>query len=248
MISKIRTIIIEDNLTAVDYLSSVLINNLKNIEIIGVAGNITDSIKLINTEKPELVFIDIELTDGNSFEIFNQLHFTDFEVIFVTAFDEYLKKAMDHYAFSYVLKPYEPKRIIEIVNRYIKLKKRLFSINKFNTLSNFLQDKDSRLLLNIGNEHISIKVSEIIKCTSEGNYTSVYMENGDKYLASKSLKYYETLFSKKGFFKAHRSILINTTHISSIYKKETIILTNNDKINVSVRNRSNLHLLLNTFS
>ena len=248
MNSKIKTIIIEDDTTAVEYLSSILASNLKSIELIGASNNIIDAVKLIDTEKPELVFMDIELKDGISFEIFKQLSFTDFEVIFVTAFDDYLKSAIDHYAFSFVLKPYEPKKIIEIVNHYLKLKKRLFSINKYNALSNFLQDKDARLLLNLGNEHVSIKVGDIIKCISEGNYTSVYMTNGEKYLASHSLKYYESLFTKKGFFKAHRSILVNTAHISSIYKKETIILTNNDKINVSVRNRSKLRDLINTQS
>lgn len=248
MESKIRTIIIEDDTNAVDYLSSILSSNLKNIDLIGVSNNITDAIRFIDSKKPELVFMDIELTDGNSFEIFNQLHFTDFEVIFVTAFDDYLKSAIDHYAFSFVVKPYEPKKIVEIVNRYLKLKKRLFSMNKYNALSNFLQSNDAQLLLNIGNEHISIKMNEIVKCVSDGNYTSVYMTNGEKHLALHSLKYYESLFTNKGFFKAHRSTLINIAHISSIYKKETIILTNNDKINVSIRNRSNLTNLLNTFS
>ncbi|WP_299336033.1 LytTR family DNA-binding domain-containing protein [uncultured Psychroserpens sp.] len=246
--SKINTIIIEDNIESQEYLTSILQSQFSNIDIIGYADNVIDSISIINTEKPELIFMDIELIDGYSFEIFKHLKHHDFEVIFVTAFDNYMSKAIDHYAFSYIIKPYEKDRMIKVINRYIHLKERLFSEHKFQLLSSFLSSKSSRFLLHVGNEHVSININDIIKCEAEGNYTYFYLADHKKYLASNSLKYYEELLIDKGFFKAHRSVLINIEYIASIYKKETIILTNNDKINVSVRNKSNLTDLINQLS
>jgi len=248
MAHKIKTIIIEDDLTASEYLSTILSTNFSIIEIVEKANNIVSSIDLINKIKPELVFMDIELIDGLSFEIFDQIEYHDFEVIFVTAHDDFIKKAIKHYAFSFILKPFEPKNIIDAVNRYVKLKERMFSLNKYQTFHSFLKNKDAHFLIHTGNKHVSIKVCDIIKCIAEGNYTYFYLNNNVKYLASHSLKYYESLLNSKGFFKAHRSILINIDYIESIYKKETIILKNDDKIHVSTRNKSNLIHLINSMS
>ena len=246
--SKIRTIIVEDELESQEYIQQILTKNFSRIEIVACAQSIKEATALINKEKPELVFMDIELVDGYSFEIFDQIKIYDFEVIFITAFDNFIKKAIEHYAFSYIVKPVAPQKLVDTVKRYVDLKERVYAENRFQLLSNFLSTKDTRFLLHTGTEHISVKVSDIIKCEAHGNYTWFYFENGKKLLGSKSLKYYEGLLINKGFFKAHRSILININYIESIYKKETIILRTKEKIQVSVRNKSNLIELINVLS
>ena len=238
--SKIKTIIIEDDKESQEYLTSILKNYSNSIEICGYSSSIKKSITLINEIEPELIFMD--------FEIFKYISFFNFEVIFVTAFDSYIKRAIDHYAFSFILKPIDPNKIIAIVNRYVNLKKRLFSINKLNALSNFIIHKNCNILLHLGLTHISLNINEVIKCNAEGNYTSFVLKNGKSYLASNSLKYYQSLLIEKGFFRANRSCLINIDHIESIYKKETIILTNKHKVMVSVRNKINLTKLISLLS
>ncbi|MEE9364393.1 MAG: LytTR family DNA-binding domain-containing protein [Cellulophaga sp.] len=245
---KIKTLIIEDDYEAQNYLKSILNDNFTAIEIIGYADSIEASVTLINTQNPELILMDIILKDGNSFEIFNKIHTHDFEVIFVTAHDNYIKKAIEHYAFSYILKPVDESALIKSVLRYINLKERLYSKNKFQLLSNFLSIKNSQFLVQIGYNHISIKINEVLKCIADGNYTYFHLETGKSLHASKPLKYYEELLTEKLFFKANRSCLINTIHIDSIYKRETIILKNNDKINVSTRNKSKLIDLINSLT
>ncbi|WP_347924358.1 LytTR family DNA-binding domain-containing protein [Pontimicrobium sp. SW4] len=246
--SKIITIIIEDDIRAQEYLINILRNHFSTIDIIGVSPSIKKSVELINRLKPELIFMDIELTDGSSFAIFNQLNYHDFEVIFVTAFDNYIQKAIDHYAFSFITKPIDNVKLVAAVQHYLNLKERLYTQSKFEHFSKFLDQKNTRLLIHIGSEHISIKIEELIKCEAEGNYTQFYMKNGDTHLASNPLKYYEFLLIEKGFFKAHRSVIININWIKSIYKKESIVLENNDKIQVSVRNKSHLSDLINSIS
>jgi len=245
---KINTIIIEDDSHAQDYLVGLLNKNFNQLEIQGFSDSVQKSVELIEAVEPELVFMDIELTDGLSFSIFNQIKHQDFEVIFVTAFENFIQKAIDHYAFSFITKPIDENRLIETVNRYIKLQERSFSRKKYQLLSNFIEKNDARFLLHTGNEHISVKVGDIIKCEADGNYTKFFMSDKSEHIASNYLKYYEGLLEHKGFFKAHRSVLINTTYIQSIYKKETIILTNGDKIHVSTRSKSRLTELIDSLS
>jgi len=246
--NKIKVIIVEDNIKAQEYLTLILKSNFKDIEIVAYAKSVKQSIDVISNEKPELVFMDIELSDGNAFEIFEKIDNINFEVVFVTAHDDFLKKAIDHYAFSFIIKPIEEEKIISCINRYINLKERLFSTYKLKNLTKFLDTQDSQFLLHVGNEHILVRLNDIVKCVADGNYTQFYFKSKKKYLASNPLKYYEALLVNKGFFRAHRSILVNIDFINTIYRKETIILKNRERINVSTRNKFKLVALIKLLS
>jgi len=244
----ISAIIIEDNIESQEYLIDIIQTNFPNIKLLGYASSITASIQLINQSNPELVFMDIELTDGLSFEIFDTIKNPSFEVIFITAFQNFLQKALEHFALSYITKPIDSSKLIATINHYLQLKQRLFSIEKINLVKELTQSRDGHILVQTTNEHILLKIATIIKCEAEGNYTYISLENGEKLLASKSLKYYNDILPASSFFRAHRSILINICFIQSIYKKETIILSNKDKVHVSTRNKSKLLELIQLLS
>lgn len=238
--NKIRTIIIEDILIVQEYLTSLLKKHFPEVTVVGYSNSIKKSIPLIKSERPEIIFMDIELEDGLSFEIFDHLKHQDFEVIFVTSFSHFLQKALDHYAFNFITKPIDEHKFIAVVQHYINLRERLYTQNKHKLLMEFLDVKKSKLLLHVGNEYISVNIADILKCEANGNYTVFHLSDTNKYLVSKPLNYFENLLLPKGFFKAHRSTIVNINCIKSIYKKETIILSNNDKVHISVRNKSNL--------
>jgi len=245
---KINTIIIEDNPQASNYLEKILLKQFSCINIIGYANSIDESILLINNKKPELIFMDIELTDGYSFEIFNKLTHQEFEVIFVTAYGDFIQQALDYYAFSFITKPIELDKLIEAVNHYLNLKKRIYSKYKHDLLMEFLDSSTSKILLHIGDEHISVKLSDIIKIEAQGNYTYFFLANKSKLLVSKPFGHFESLLIPKGFFKAHRSIIVNLNWIKSIYRKETIVLSNGERVHVSARNKSKLTDLIQILS
>lgn len=245
---KIRAVIIEDEDQASEYLSTLLTSNFPEIQILGYAPSVSDGIKLINSTVPELVFLDIELEDGLSFEILDQINRQDFEVIFITGFNQYYEKAMQHFAFNYLLKPIVPETFSKIIERYKEVKQRHFSKSKYQHFQNFIKSRNSKILLNTGNEHISVSMDEIVLCTAEGNYTKFELQNGKSLLVSHILKHYNDLLHYRGFFRASRSCLINTSHITSIYKKETIVMSNGEKVHVSTRNRGNLNELIDSLS
>ncbi|MDY8136929.1 LytTR family DNA-binding domain-containing protein [Aquimarina sp. 2201CG5-10] len=242
----VSVVVIEDEKEAFENLSNVLIKNFKEIEVIGNSDNVQDSIELLNCAKPELVFMDIELVDGNAFQILDKIENYDFEIIFTTAHNNYLEKAISYYAFHFLTKPLEVDKLKKVVTRYLDLKNRLFTQQKYKLLMEFINE--SRLLVQVGNEHIAIDLNDIVKCEADGNYTHFLTTGKVRYLASKPLKYYEKLLIERGFFRANRFVLINIKHIRSIYKKEAIVLANNEKIVVSVRNKSKLSELIKYLS
>ncbi len=242
-----RSIIIENDLKSERFLSNLIKKHIPNISIVGKAATIKDAISLIQALKPELIFLDIELDDGLCFEILKVVDTSSFEVIFITAYDAYYKRAIAHYAFSYILKPFDAETLMKVINRYYLIKERHYEESKFLHFREFLKETNSKILLHVNESHISVAINDIFSCHSAGNYTKIHL-NDKEVLVSKRLKHYEELLGHKGFFRVNRTSLINTNQISHIYKKETVILNNNRRIHVSYRNRPLLSQLINTLS
>ncbi len=248
MQSKITAVIIEDEEESYYYLKTLLNKNFKHLEIIGWAKEVSFAINLIDTHKPEIVFLDIQIQDGDGFDVLNRIKPYEFEVIFTTGYDNFYQKAMEHYAFQYLLKPINEERLIKTLSKYQTRIESYDSIFKAKYLNAYLKDSNSKLLLHAGNNHILVEMSQIIKCTAEGNFTFFHFEDGSKTLISKSLKYFEELLITKGFFRANRFCIINISKIKSIYKKESIVLNNTQTVHVSVRNKSKLIDLIKNLS
>ncbi len=246
MDQTISTILIEDEEETLTYISSILKQYFNEIEIIGTSDNIKTSIRLLTETNPELVFMDIELIGGNAFQILDAIENYDFEVIFVSAHNNYIEKSIQYYALNFLTKPIDINQLKNVLKRYTNLKKRFFTKQKYILLKEFLTE--SKLLINTGNEHIAINLNDIIKCDADGNYSLFTLSNKSKHLASRPLKYYEDLLTEKAFFRANRSTLINIKHITSIYKRESLTLSNKEKVIISARNKSKLSELIRHLS
>jgi two-component system LytT family response regulator len=119
-----------------------------------------------------------------------------------------------------------------------------FSIIDFIFKNNIVQSQNSRVFIQSGHNHHSVNINEIICGKADGHYTVFVLACGKEIMASQGIKFYEDTLRKRGFFKANRSCILNIDHISSIYKKEPIFLSNNDKIHIPVRNKAALSELL----
>lgn len=244
--NQISVIIIEDEKDAEDYLLDILRKDFPSIKVDGIEDNVQGAIHLITKTSPEIVFMDIEINGGDAFDILDSLKEINFEIIFISAHSQYLEKSLEYHSLNYIKKPFQPEKLQSIIKRYTNLKERLFSKQKYDLFKEFMFN--SKLFLNIGNEYIVIDLNDVIKCVVDGNYCCFHMVNKNVYITSESLKHYTELLKEKGFFRANRSVLVNINYIHSIYRKETLILKNKEKINVSVRTRGNLTALINHFS
>ena len=244
---KINAIIVEDQEKSSAYLMRLLELNFPEIKVLSLETTISNAKKNIDILKPDLVFLDIHLTDGLSFEILEQVSYQEFETIFTTGYDGYYQKAFEYCAFNYLLKPINPEQLRLVIEKYKKLTHISDLKEKKLKLNAFLDQTDPKIMINLGDTSIFVALKDIIVCKANGSYCEITIKN-KAHLTSKPLKYYEELLMGKNFFKANRSTLVNVSHVTSIHKKETLSLSNKERVNVSVRNRNALTELMSYFS
>ena len=205
---QLSAIIIDDERPARRELA-FLLEEFRDITVLGDADNISDSIKLINELKPDLVFLDIQLSGENGFDLLNQVC-VDFKVIFVTAYDEYAIKAFNVNASDYLLKPVDPKRLKIALDRvWDKDKTEKPKASKFNY-------DDSIYLRQNNCTTRFVEINSITSITSVANHSRITTLDGNNYMILKTLKQWESELPSDFFIRIHRSSILNIKHITKI--------------------------------
>jgi two-component system LytT family response regulator len=240
----LRSIIIEDEFNARETLRILLENYCDNVEVVDEAHNVKSGLESIRKHQPDLVFLDIEMPDGNGFDLLRQLSDFTFDIIFTTAYSEFAVQAFKHNAIDYLLKPIIHEELIKAVDKTEMGRKMKDMSKKFNQLLNYLNSGSESKRIALGNKgkYLLVHTSEIILAKSENSTTVFYLESGKQVTTSKSLKDYQEALSESGFFRAHRQYIVNVKHIHSFDKsgEHTIVMTNDMEVPVSLRNREKL--------
>ncbi len=202
------SIIVEDERLARLTLKKDL-EKFPEISIIGEATSISTAKALINNIKPDLIFLDIQLTDGTGFDLLNQIEF-DGEIIFVTAYDEYAIRAFEVNAIDYLLKPVSYQRLKNVIER---LSKKLGSGSNVNFLK---LNYDDRLLVTHKKSVNFVKISSITSILASREYSYLYTDEGKEYLTSKSISEWDNKLPDHNFCRIHRSTIINFDFIIKI--------------------------------
>lgn len=244
----IKTIIIEDEIQAVNALRNEIEVNCPDIDIRGVAYTITEAVSLINNIKPELIFLDVQLKDGTGFELLEQLTDKKFKIIFTTAYSQYALKAIKISALDYILKPIDSEELILAIKKVksTKVEHSKLQLESFiqNAKVNPLQKK---LALHTSKGIFLYELESIVRLKSEGNYTAIFFSNGKKEIVAKILRDFEELLESLGFVRIHNSHIINLNHLESYISKDGgyVILMDKTTLPVSKRRKSTLLALLN---
>jgi len=245
----IKTLIIEDEAQAISALKAEIAAHCPEIEILGTAGSISEGVDKIRILQPQLIFLDIQLSDGLGFEILNSYKDHDFRIIFTTAYSQYAIKAIRFSALDYLLKPIDSQELIDAVQKAAKSSKSLEIGKMENFIQNRHEDPIRKKVAFQTSEGISIfEISTIIRCSSESNYTGVYFDNGKKILFSKTLKEFEDLLCSNGFERIHHSHLINLNHMTQFVNKDGgyVVLSDRSTLPVSQRKKAALLEVLKT--
>jgi len=233
---NIRAIIIDDEKHSRETLKNLIEIYCVGVDIIGLAATINESIKMISTLKPELVFMDIELQSGTGFDILTNLPEVDFEVIFTTAFDQYAIKAVKFSSLDYLLKPIDIEELQRAVEKAKRIKnKQDYARQLQNLIQNLQHPKESKICLATSDGFEFIHTKEIIYCEANGSYTTFVLTENRKLLVSKHLKEYENLLSEHQFMRVHNSYLINLREVKKYSKSDGgyITMNNNDIVSIS---------------
>lgn len=244
-----KTLIIEDEELAILALKQDIKLYCQDLEIVGYASTIKEGIKKIKEKQPDLIFLDIQLSDGLSFEILKEFQNHNFKIIFTTAYSKYAIKAIKFGAFDYLLKPFNSKQLRDVVNRVQKTTLKEEQL-KLETLLNNQNTERKKIALQT-TEGISVfELKNILKCSADGSYTSVHFTNKKKLLFSKPLKEFEELLSHSGFIRIHHSHIINLNHVISFVNKDGgyIVMSDNSTLPVSHRKRKQLVEALKNFN
>lgn len=237
--SKLKAIIIDDEERARQTLKGLLEKFVDGIEVINECANVPEGVLAINKTRPQLVFLDIEMPDYSGFELLNFFREVDFEIVFVTAYNEYALKAFEVSAIDYLLKPVDVEKLSQAVEK-AKLKINKSDIaNKFNLLKETYQNGNfNKIALPVSEGLLFVNVAEIVYLEADGAYTEVWLSNGTRIVVSKKLKFFEdVLDSKPNFFRSHRSYIVNINFILKYNKSENSLTLENGKVVIISRDR-----------
>jgi two-component system, LytTR family, response regulator len=240
----LRTILVDDEERVRKTLEIMLRKHCPNVKIVAEADGVESGIQAIKKHHPDLVLLDIKMDDGTGFDLLWKLDPVDFKVIFITAYDQYAIKAIKFSALDYLLKPVDPDELVHAVAKAEKMV--LDEMNKqLDTLAENVrgEEKSSKkiILKTFDNIHL-LRIRDISYCESNGNYTNFHLLNGKVILVSVTLKEYDDMLSEYGFFRAHKSFLVNLAHVERFEKSEggSIVLADEVKIPVSYRKKEQL--------
>ena len=241
----IKIAIIEDEFNALNTLSKLIQYTQKGVEIVAKIDNVNDAITFLKNNTVDLVFLDIELIGGNAFTILEALKSINFSIIFTTAYSEFAIKAIRVDAIDYLLKPIDSDDLTASMTRFRASHKKE---EQYNTLLNEIEGKEEdnaikkTLLIKTTQEQHILVIDDIIRCQSDGSYTTFYTKN-KKIMSARNLKYYESMLSDADFVRVHQSHLINIKYIDAIIVND-IVLKDGDKVPVSSRKKSYLKRFL----
>ncbi|MGC4104626.1 LytR/AlgR family response regulator transcription factor [Ferruginibacter sp.] len=235
----ITAIIIDDEPNNIINLQTMVEKNCTGITVIAAAQNAAEATIAIQQFQPDLVFLDIQMPGTNGFEWLQSLPAINFEVIFVTAYNQYGIQAIKFAALDYILKPIKVTELQEAVNKAIKKhttkKQEEHLLHLFNLLKHDQQKETHRIALASAKETRFVLTKDIIRCESDNNYTTFFLSGKEKIVVSKPIFEYETLLYPYDFIRCHQSHLVNKKFIKSLVKDNGgyILLQDNTVIPIS---------------
>ncbi|PAW92289.1 DNA-binding response regulator [Mucilaginibacter sp. MD40] len=247
---SISALLVDDEEHNLTNLKLLLQQYSPQVSVCGMATNAELARTMIINHQPELLFLDIQMPGETGFDLLRSLPNPNFEVIFVTAYDQYALQAMRFAAVDYLLKPVNINELQLAVGRAIRqrdLKQGHQQLkNLINLISNQSGKEGQRIALSTLKETRFVKINDILRCESSNNYTTFYLTDGDVLLVSKPIYEYEELLKDFGFIRCHQSHLVNNGFIKS-WKKDHgdfLLLTNGTEVPVSRGKREQVKALL----
>jgi len=237
----IKAIIVEDEVRGLTNLKSMLRQHCPQVEVIGEAGTLEDAEALVNEigDQINLAFLDINLPDGQIFELLDRIKPLSFNVIFVTAFDQFAVKAFEYASIGYILKPIDPFMLANSVERIRpqdneRLDERLDMFQQ-----NLSSNKFDKITISAIDGLYFLAIKDILRIEADDNYSHIYTTEEQRFTVSKTIKYYEDLLKGDNFFRVHKSHIINLNYMKKFVKGDGgyVVMNDDKEITVSRRRR-----------
>lgn len=228
----LTAILVDDEEKSLKTLSILLTEHCEGISIIGTASNALEAVKIIMSQKPDLVFLDVQMPGYNGFDVLENIKDTPSTIIFTTAHRDYAITALRKGAFDYLLKPVDIEELKSCTERAREKIKKERTVNAPQASYGIIE-------LSVKDGIIFVKQEQIVRLEASGSYTLFFMDNNVKHLVSKSMKEYEALLDPAVFFRCHNSHIINLkmvtkfTHSNGYFAE----LSNGSSVEIARRNK-----------
>lgn len=239
----LKAILIDDEPRGISSMQKLLQINCPDVNVIGSCSDADEAIGMIKTMEPDLIFLDIAMPVKNGFDLLKELKGFHFEIIFVTAHNQFMIEAFHFSAIDYLLKPVEDNLLVDAVERAKNRITEKSGSKNVETFLHNLKQKQSpqkmRLCIPSLKGFQVIELDDILYAESSGNYTNLYFLNKPMVCTSKPMHEYEKLLEDAGFVRIHKSILVNLLHVKEYLRGEggSVILSNGHEVEVARRKK-----------
>ncbi|MFT6244976.1 MAG: two-component system LytT family response regulator [Salibacteraceae bacterium] len=235
-----KIIIIDDETSVRNNLKQIIETDVKEATVIGEAHSVKTGLQLIKDTDPDLLLLDINLTDGSGFGLLEDAPSIDFQVIFITAYDEFAIKAFQFNAIDYLLKPIDSNLLVKGIEKAQNLTNKNFITKKeLQTVLNSYSkvDEDKQLALHESSKISFVELRDIVRCTADSNYTIFHFANATQKVTSKTLKNYEQILPKSMFYRVSPSCIVNLKYVKEYFKGGSVLLKDGTEIEISRRRK-----------
>ena len=237
----LKTVLIDDEINALEALEWKLNRYIEDIEIIK-CNSPQEGIDVIESEKPDLVFLDIEMPEIDGFELLKRLNYKGFQLIFTTAHDEFALKAIKVSAIDYLLKPVDKDELITAIEKVNASKKEIKLEDKLQSLFSNMNQKADKINIAADGKIYLLDKEEVVMLKSDKSYTTIFLKDDNSILVSKTLKEVEKKFNFPQFYRVHNSYLININHVKEYLKSDggELVMSNGMRAGISRNKKADL--------
>ena len=237
---KIKCLVIDDDLFIHDLMEDKLSRHFPEMELLAMASSGKEGLEKIKAHQPDLVFLDVEMSDMTGFEMLAKLEEIRFQTIFVTTYSHYAIEAIRFNALDYLVKPIKLNELKQAIKRYQN------NIEKFKLIDRVQQAlinlntkdvSDQTLVLQTHEKELRMTLKDIICVEAARNYSYIHLSGNKKNICTKTLSDLEEMLKGKGFFRSHKSFMVNRVHITSYETSNLIVLSNGMEVSISRRKK-----------
>lgn len=236
----IKAVIVEDEINGLNNLKNMLNKHCDDVSVVGEAGSVAEGVELLSDSNTDVdvAFLDINLPDGEVFQLLNKLDKIDFDIIFVTAYAEYAIKACEYSSIGYILKPIDPDALVEAVAR-ISPKESSRADKRLEIFQSYVNNPNafSKMAISALDGIYFVNIRDILRFEAEDNYTHIFLQSGERITASKTIKAYEDMLTPFNFYRVHKRHVINLNYMRKFVKGDGGYLIMDDDIRIEVSRR-----------
>ena len=248
MEKDLKILIIDDEIAVRNNIKTIVSKYCDGFIVTGEAVNALEGLKQINSLQPDIVLLDIQMPGGTGFEMLDCVKTKDFEVVFITAFNQYAIKAFKYNAIDYLLKPVDIDELNQsFINARKKLKESREEISNYRELFKNIEGKiPPKLAIYNKSDTEYLDTASIIRMEANGSYTNIFLKDKREIIASRPLKYFEDILEEDFFFRAHNSHLINIYFVKKYLKQDgySVIMEDKSVVPIAIRRKEMFEQLI----